>query len=386
MQRTHFTVGAYRTVQAEPIGRGAFAEVFRAETTDGSQRTAAIKVIDCARLESHRDQARLLRAEVDITRRLKHPNIVELLDVVLRKPYLYLILELADGGDLAQYVRKQPQRRLSETRARCVVRQLAAGLGFLHAHHIVHRDLKPQNLLLVRDTVLGGYVIKIADFGFARLLGTSEQSMAATMCGSPLYMAPEVLRGDAYDDRADLWSVGVILFELLNGTAPFRAASIAALQRAHDAHARGNVPAVLPWSKSVEARTSAACLDLVGSLLQCDPRKRLAWEPFLSHAWISSSTGKPSAPTPDDDAARLYTLAMRHGVDGATWELDGDTAAAQNAYRQGLDALHALQKLVRTEHDGALVDDLCQQFQNRWTMVTLVEPKTNSDSCSRGDA
>lgn len=380
MQRTHFTVGAYRTVQAEPIGRGAFAEVFRAETTDGSRRPAAIKVIDCARLESHHDQARLLRAEVDITRRLKHPNIVELLDVVLRKPYLYLVLELADGGDLAQYVRKQPQHRLSETRARCVVRQLAAGLGFLHAHHIVHRDLKPQNLLLVRDAAHGGYVIKIADFGFARLLGTTEQSMAATMCGSPLYMAPEVLRGDAYDDRADLWSVGVILFELLNGAAPFRAASIAALQRAHDAHARSDAPAVLPWSKSVAARTSGVCQDLVAALLQCDPRQRLSWDAFLAHVWIHN--GEAGAPT-HDTADRLYASAMRHGIDGATWELDGDTAAAQNAYRQGLDALHALQQLVRSEHDVALVDDVCQQFQNRLTTVTSVESKTNT--CLRGD-
>lgn len=362
MQRATFTVGAYRSVDPEPIGRGAFAEVFRGESTDGSgSRSVAIKVIDCARLDGHHDQSRLLRTEIDITRRLKHPNIVELFDVIAAKPYLYLILELADGGDLAQYLRKQPQRRLTEARARCVMRQLASGLGFLHQHHIVHRDLKPQNLLLVRDQKQSGYVVKIADFGFARTLGASEHSLAETMCGSPLYMAPEILRGDAYDEKADLWSVGVMTFEVLNGQAPFRAPSIAALQRLHVAHGAQDAQP-LPWSSTVAARTSEACRALVAGLLRCDAHERMGWDEFLTHEWIRKAN---TAQTAND----LYERAMRYGCEAATLELDGDTTAARAGYRRGVEALRTLRRMAHSEGDVATLDDALERFRCRLNAV-----------------
>ena len=165
--------------------------------------------------------------------------------------FIYLILEYCGGGDLSRLIRKHGP--LTEARAQGLMRQLgtciplaaavahlpltcclltsphiarlcghtASGLYFLWSNNLIHRDLKPQNLLLTSDGP--DAVLKIADFGFARHLATA--TLAETLCGSPLYMAPEILRYQKYDAKADLWSVGAILFEMIAKRPPFTGAN-----------------------------------------------------------------------------------------------------------------------------------------------------------------
>ncbi|KAF3440541.1 hypothetical protein FNV43_RR18825 [Rhamnella rubrinervis] len=150
---------------------------------------------------------------------------------------IFLVLEFCAGGNLASYINQHG--RVEEQIVRRIMQQLGAGLEILHSHHIIHRDLKPENILLSgsEDDML----LKIADFGLSRyiLLSGSEDDMllkiadfglsrsvppgdyAETVCGSPLYMAPEVLQFQRYDEKVDMWSIGAILFELLNGYPPF---------------------------------------------------------------------------------------------------------------------------------------------------------------------
>jgi len=177
------------------IGTGSFATVWLA-TKDN--QSVAVKAVDRSRL------TKKLRANLDdeirILGSVKHPNLVAFVDAVPRPERIYVVLEFLQGGDLQKYIRSKG--RLQESTAQKWIGHLAAGLECLWSRSLVHRDLKPQNLLLTEASDKG--VLKIGDFGFARQLGPSK--LAETLCGSPLYMAPEILALKRYDAKADLWS------------------------------------------------------------------------------------------------------------------------------------------------------------------------------------
>ncbi|EFA86172.1 autophagy protein 1 [Heterostelium album PN500] len=186
------------------LGSGAFAQVFRAvHRTSGN--VVAIKMIDVYRLTERNSKLKEnLNYEIKILKSVSHPNIVTLYDVLEPPPpsdsYIYMIMECCEGGDFSSFIRKH--KRLTEEKALYFMRQLANGLRFLRMNDIIHRDLKPQNLLLSDNSDLP--TLKIADFGFARFIDV--QSLSDTFCGSPLYMAPEILYRKNYTVKADLWS------------------------------------------------------------------------------------------------------------------------------------------------------------------------------------
>jgi serine/threonine-protein kinase ULK/ATG1 len=158
---------------------------------------------------------------------LKHTNIVQLFYYHELPTEIYLIIEFCNGGDLAEYLLKK--ETLSEMSIKHLTRHIAGALQAIHQRQIIHRDIKPQNILLsFRSTSstqsFKDATIKLADFGFARYLSSSD--MAATLCGSPLYMAPEILLGRRYDSKVDLWSTGTILYQCLTGEAPFKVSMI----------------------------------------------------------------------------------------------------------------------------------------------------------------
>ncbi|CAE7730382.1 ATG1B, partial [Symbiodinium necroappetens] len=195
------------------IGKGSYATVWKGR--DDSNESVAVKVISRQTVT----ETAQLRQEVEVLRKISHPNIVRFRDLKKSAAHFYLVLEYCAGGDLSQFLREKG--RVQEETARRFLTQIAEGLSVLHQVNVLHRDLKPQNILLSDSSM--DPVLKIADFGFARAL--PPQDMAATVCGSPLYMAPEILRHEPYDAKADLWSVGAILFELLMGRTPFSGAN-----------------------------------------------------------------------------------------------------------------------------------------------------------------
>lgn len=175
------------------LGRGSFAKVYRA-VRDGTGEVRACKRIDSSKLSAKLLQN--LEAEIAILREYRHQNIVGLDGIHKTRSHIYLVLEFCAGGDLHRYIKRRGGR-LPEAVAQHFMFDLTDGLAFLHSKELIHRDIKPQNLLLTaeRDDAR----LKIADFGFARHL--SAQSMADTLCGSPLYMAPEILMCQKYDSK-----------------------------------------------------------------------------------------------------------------------------------------------------------------------------------------
>lgn len=206
---------------------------------------------------------------------VNHPNIILLLDFFQVEGCVYLVLEFCAGGNLASYILQRCE--VQERTANRFMRQLGAGLEVLNSHHIIHRDLKPENILL-SSADSDAAVLKISDFGLSRILRPGD--CAETVCGSPLYMAPEILQFQRYSNKVDMWSVGAILFELLNGHPPF--------------HGRTNVELLqtinacryLPFSHNILPRLHRDCLDLCSRLLSKNPENRLSFDEFYHHNFI----------------------------------------------------------------------------------------------------
>ena len=265
-----FAIGDFDVL--EKLGHGSFAVVWKA-MHQVSRDIFAIKEIETEHFNGKLLDA--LEMEINVMRRIHDPHIIRCFDVLRYETQMYLILEYCDSGDVDQYIRRHGQ--ISESISRNLMSQLASGLGTLRRHNLFHRDLKPQNLLLAKNQYSNLLHLKIADFGFVRYV--EPYGMADTLCGSPMYMAPEILQGKQYDERADLWSSGAILWELLTGTPPFLGANhMQLLQNIQ----RGE----LHWRTDLQI--SEESKDFVRHLLQVNPSDRMSFEDFLTHPWHSS--------------------------------------------------------------------------------------------------
>lgn len=210
-------VGRYRLVRR--IGAGAMGEVFLAQDPQ-IERRLAIKTVRLAagfaggeKAESE-TRARLLR-EAKAAGKLLHPNVVTLFDVGEANGELFLAFEYVEGSDLAKRMARSPALTLRDSLR--IVREVAQGLCYAHQRGVIHRDIKPGNILLNEDGQA-----KVADFGIARLAGqATELTTTGAVIGSPQYLAPEQVRGEELDGRNDLFSLGVVFYQLLTGHRPF---------------------------------------------------------------------------------------------------------------------------------------------------------------------
>jgi serine/threonine protein kinase len=215
------------------------------------------------------------------TQSLNHANIVRLLHHQNTSKYFIMVLEYCAGGDLSQAIRRRKGQPVSEGVARYLIKQLADGLRAMRELNWVHRDLKPGNLLLSSSNIEDA-TLKIGDFGFARDL--APESLAETWVGSPLYMAPEILSRESggYDAKADLWSVGCILFELVMGKQPYGSRAGNHLELMDD------IRADTKYVPEAPINLSDPCGELVDRLLQRLPAQRISYDDFFNHEWFSS--------------------------------------------------------------------------------------------------
>ncbi|CAA2996227.1 CBL-interacting serine threonine- kinase 12-like [Olea europaea subsp. europaea] len=205
------------------LGHGTFAKVYHARNVKTGENVA-IKVIDKEKILKIGLIAHIKR-EISILRRVRHPNIVQLFEVMATKSKIFFVMEYVKGGELFNKVAKG---RLKEEVARKYFQQLISAVAFCHARGVYHRDLKPENILLDEDGNL-----KVSDFGLSAISEQIKQDgLFHTFCGTPAYVAPEVLARKGYDAaKVDIWSCGVILFVLMAGHLPFHDQNIMAMYK-----------------------------------------------------------------------------------------------------------------------------------------------------------
>ena len=294
----NFSIGEFYS-KGQRIGKGSFATVYLGykilnnnnndvEVNKDGKDEVAIKVVDVELLSKQSNKLRKhLESEIKIMKSLKHPNIVEMKEVYFEGDEIYMVLEYCRQGDLYTYLKQR--KTLSEFESKSLFYQLSEGLKLLRSLNIIHRDLKPQNLLLT-PTVLHPSIpnLKIADFGFARFM--DPESVAATLCGSPLYMAPEILFGLPYDSKADLWSSGCILLEMLTGSPLFPVRTHLELIRCFESW-KGELNIKNRSGGSIKLSNEAE--SLIGALLKQNTEERISWREFFDNSWIKEGEIKP---------------------------------------------------------------------------------------------
>jgi len=254
------------------IGRGGFSIVYDG-TSKATGQKVAIKVIDKKKQDG--EQLVLLQREIDIMKRLKHPNIVALFDVFDDPTHISLVLEYVSGGQLYDEIVKRGS--FTEADACTVLKQVLSATEYLHENGIAHRDLKPENLLISSDG--GGLQVKIADFGLSK--DFSGSGTMATCCGSPSYVAPEVLQQGQYNNGCDIWSIGVILYVLLSGFLPFFGET---QEELFDKILTGSYS----FANKVWDDISPTAKDLVTKMLTINEEDRPTAKQCLEHPWFKA--------------------------------------------------------------------------------------------------
>ncbi|KAJ7995441.1 hypothetical protein DPEC_G00244600 [Dallia pectoralis] len=290
-------VGDFEYSRKDLVGHGAFAVVFKGRHRKKADWEVAIKSINKKNLSKSQI---LLGKEIKILKELQHENIVALYDVQETPNSVFLVMEYCNGGDLADYL--QAKGTLREDTLRVFLQQIAAAMRILNSKGIIHRDLKPQNILLSytgrRRASINSIRIKIADFGFARYL--QSNMMAATLCGSPMYMAPEVIMSQNYDAKADLWSIGTVIYQCLVGKPPFQANSPQDLRMFYEKN-----KSLLPI---IPRETSPPLGNLLLGLLQRNQKDRIDFDAFFGHPFLDPASAiKKSCPVPVPNCPNAVT-------------------------------------------------------------------------------
>eukprot|EP01031_Cornospumella_fuschlensis_P035081 gene35081-42489_t len=252
------------------LGQGTFATVKMATCLSDNTKWA-VKVIKRSALTSEDEES--LKMEIQILQLTNHPNIVSVKEVFYCKNYVYLVMDLMTGGEL--FDRIVTKDHYSEQEAKGALSQIVIAIKYCHDKNIVHRDLKPENILYQSPD--DNAVLKIADFGLATLLRPNQLMNVA--CGTPGYVAPEILKGISYGKEVDMWSIGVILYILLCGFPPFYDDNN---KKLFAQIVGGNYSFPDPYWTSI----SPLAKDLVSKLLVVDPKARLTASAVLNHPWM----------------------------------------------------------------------------------------------------
>jgi len=224
---------------------------------------------------------KLLDREIEIMTKIRHPNILFCKAVYENEQYIYLVLELVKGGELYDKIVEEGEYTEDETKE--VVIQIIAAVEYLHQNQIAHRDLKPENILCGHKTdpnaAFRSEIIKVADFGLSKMF---DRELLLSQCGSPTYVAPEVLLSAPYDQGVDMWAIGVITFVMLTGCFPFyeEGSNYKALyQKIID----------VDYTFPEDPVLSADARGFIASLLVKEPAKRATPQQCRDHPWLKEA-------------------------------------------------------------------------------------------------
>ncbi|XP_024869708.1 serine/threonine-protein kinase GG21441 isoform X2 [Temnothorax curvispinosus] len=299
--RLHYTVGHI-------IGDGNFA-VVRHCTHKSSGAEYAMKIVDKYKCQG---KETMLASEVAILRQVCHPNIISLIAEQDTADQLFLVMELVKGGDLFDAI--AVATKFSEAEASVMISHLTSALAYLHSHHIVHRDVKPENLLVEMD---GSHVrcLKLGDFGLAQVV----REPLYTVCGTPTYVAPEILAETGYGLKIDVWAAGVILYILLCGFPPFVSLDNEQ-EELFERILSGQYEFTSPYWDTI----SDSAKQLISNMLQAQPELRFSAEDVLDHPWLASFLGgeQTTTATAADAPAEQYWNQQRKPIRLATFEFD----------------------------------------------------------------
>jgi len=288
----------------DEIGRGGFSVVCEATRKDDGEKYA-VKIVEKTLIQ---EDIKLLKREIEIMKKVDHVNILKLIEIFEDDENVYIVMELVDGNEL--FDRIVDKGYYSEKSTVHIVKQILYAVKYLHEQGIAHRDLKPENLLCSGEGSLE--VVKIADFGLSKIFAGEKGEELMTSCGTPGYVAPEVLMCESYDKSVDMWGIGIITYILLAGYPPFYANNDTQLFEKI-------MNAEYDFDDECWDDVSDLAKDFIQHLLVKEPENRFTAEQALQHQWITSTA--PDKALNIHQRMSQYNLerkekAKRQGADG----------------------------------------------------------------------
>lgn len=338
------------------LGMGSYGVVKEAIHIP-SNESYAIKIIEKKLMKKSSSQA-MLKRELTITQGIRHKNVVRLVDWFETRNKVYLVFELASGGELFDRIVKRG--KFTEKDAADIVYTLLSAVAYLHDHNIVHRDLKPENLLY--KSASDDSELMIADFGVANIID-EEHGQLNTFCGSPGYAAPEIITRSGHGKAVDVWSVGVIAYILLCGYHPFKAADIVTTLN--------NVTGgKLVFHTDYWCTISKKAKDFISATLNLDPSLRPTAHQCLFHPWLLSYS-----PLAQRNARTLFGL-INSQKDAVPYAASPSNALTQEVHPQGdVERAHSISSASSSPKWGSLTQ------QSAMDSSPPVKPKSG-DTCS----
>eukprot|EP00927_Polykrikos_kofoidii_P063372 TRINITY_DN58190_c0_g1_i1.p1 TRINITY_DN58190_c0_g1~~TRINITY_DN58190_c0_g1_i1.p1 ORF type:complete len:579 (+),score=66.05 TRINITY_DN58190_c0_g1_i1:58-1794(+) len=328
----------------EELGQGAFGRVNRAKCLSTGEVRALKSVY-----HANESARQAFETEISIQRRLDHPNVLRIFETFRDAQQIYVVMELCTGGELFSHVLEGSPRGFSEHRAALYIQQMLACLRYIHAQKIVHRDLKPENLLL--RTKSSDAVLKLIDFGLAAELDLAGPPLTL-YCGSPYYVAPEVLKchrryvavypnHQGYDEKCDVWSIGVISFLLLCGEPPFQ-------KGGDEAQSAKIIAGKYSFEEDCWKLISNEAKNIIDLLLTLNPQLRPSAAELLTHPWLTQSVSN-QASIGRDFLKRLQAFSANSRLRRIAL-----TAVAQNLHDDQIRELQDTFRAVDTDGDGLI--------------------------------
>ena len=318
------------------IGRGAFGKV-NLGLNILTGRIVAIKSFNKKNISNEKAKKKILY-ETNLMRGLYHPSVTKILETFETDQYMLIIMEYISGGNLQNFVKKR--RKLCEKTAKILFRQLIQGIKYIHSKGIVHRDIKLENILLDLNNI-----VKICDFGVGKI--TQKGQKLLDQCGTPVYMAPEIIQGEGYEGfPVDIWSAGVALYIMLSGNIPFNR------DKTHDLQ---SAIINLPYKKIDDVSDNAN--DLLKNILEKNPSKRFNPDQILEHPWMIEHNGND-----DDGFDYNYDLEIKN----------------VNKYHLFTNAESILLAKTHIDYRKAPKKDLAENFTIK-NLFTLEDKKNNKN-------
>ena len=301
------------------LGAGSFGHVYLC-THKATTVQYAIKALD-KRNKSNIEEKPYFRREVEVMYKIHHPNVVKLYGHFEDNNYCYFIMEYISKGNVYNLISQDKKKRINAQLVASLIKDVISAVYFLHNMNppIIHRDIKPENVLLAE-----GMVAKLTDFGWSNYMQEDEQRK--TVCGTPIYLAPEIIKEQGHDEHVDIWCIGVLLFELITGNVPFQGNDIETLQN-------NILKLKISWPRDINTDVK----NLIMKILKLDPHSRLPLSDMLQHPFFTRyfPNASQSLIKPDDNIKYKPFIVSKD--DPKTWDpiIKSDNAGVNKPNSRG---------------------------------------------------